>query len=317
MNTWVDLLHHQPGLAWMTLSVCVILALVTAGYWGLRWRRPSLGLLKIGSRLAFLWSMTFIFGLAILFGYQILVVYLWYVAFLALKEFFSITPTRRADRRVLFWAYLSAPIQFVFILLGWQQAFTIFVPIHVFLVLPMIMVLRGEMAGFLKAWSLMGWGVITTVYSLGHLAYLLVLPAADQPTVGGSGLFLFLVSLAQLSHALQFAFGRLVDTPSLRLPVSTTRNGASLVGSVLVVTPIAWLVAPWLTPFTSSQAAILGALIAVGAFIGYMILSAIKGDLQLKDRGEMTPGRGGVLNRIDAFVYTAPLFYYLVLQWHY
>jgi phosphatidate cytidylyltransferase len=158
---------------------------------------------------------------------------------------------------------------------------------------------------------------MTTVYSLGHLAYLLVLPAADQPTVGGSGLFLFLVGLAQLSYVVQFGFGKLLPRPNLRLPVSTTRNWASLVGSVLVITPIAWLIAPWLTPLTSGQAVTLGVLIALGAFVGYIILSAIKSDLQLKDRGEMTPGRGGVLNRIDAFVYSAPLFYYLVLQWHY
>jgi phosphatidate cytidylyltransferase len=61
----------------------------------------------------------------------------------------------------------------------------------------------------------------------------------------------------------------------------------------------------------------MGAIIAAGAFVGYIILSAIKNDLQLKDRGEMTPGRGGILNRIDAFVFTAPLFYYLLVQWHY
>lgn len=227
------------------------------------------------------------------------------------------TPTRRTDRRVLFWAYLALPIQFIFILLEWRNAFIMFVPIHVFLVLPMVMVLMGEARGFLRAWTTIGWSIITTVYSLGYLAYLLVLPVADKPSVSGSGLFLFLVGLAQISHAAQFFFGKLFDNPRLSLKVSKTRNWASLLGSILVTTPIAWLVAPWLTPFTPTQALLMGVIIATGAFVGYIILSAIKTDLQIKDRGTMTPGHGGILNRIDTFIYTAPLFFFLVGAWHY
>jgi phosphatidate cytidylyltransferase len=61
----------------------------------------------------------------------------------------------------------------------------------------------------------------------------------------------------------------------------------------------------------------MGAIIAASSFVGYIVLSAIKMDLQIKDRGTMTPGHGGVLNRIDNLIYTAPLFFYLVLAWHY
>jgi predicted CDP-diglyceride synthetase/phosphatidate cytidylyltransferase len=49
----------------------------------------------------------------------------------------------------------------------------------------------------------------------------------------------------------------------------------------------------------------------LGGFVGYVVLLAIKGDLQLKDRGAMTLGRGGILNRIDAIIYTAPLYFSL------
>ncbi|MEZ4617009.1 MAG: hypothetical protein R2867_16095 [Caldilineaceae bacterium] len=87
--------------------------------------------------------MTIAYLLALLLSPRILILYIWFIAFLALK-FFSMTPSRRADRRVLFVAYLSLPIQFILILLGWRQAFVLFVPIWVFLVLPMVMVIIGE-----------------------------------------------------------------------------------------------------------------------------------------------------------------------------
>ena len=99
--------------------------------------------------------------------------------------------------------------------------------------------------------------------------------------------------------------------------MSKTRSWASLLGSLLVTIPVAWWVGPALTPFTPLEAILMGCLISIGAFIGYIIVSAIKTDLQLRDRGTMTPGQGGVLNRIDTFIYTAPLFFYLVWQFHY
>jgi len=317
MVTLSQLLQNQPGLARVTNGVILLLVAVTLGYWLLLWFRPSENLLKIGSRIAFLWVVTLVFVLALLYSPKILVLYIWFIAFLALKEFFSMTPTRRADRRVLFCAYLSLPIQFILILLERRNAFIMFAPIHVFLILPMVMVLIGDARGFLRAWSTIGWSIITTVYSLGHLAYLVVMPLNASAPAGGSGLFLFLVGLSQITHAAQLLFGKLFPDPRLSLKVSQTRNWASLLGSILVTTPIAWLMAPLLTPFTPLQAAIMGVIIAVGAFVGYIIFSAIKMDLQIKDRGAMTPGHGGVLNRIDTFIYTAPLFFYLVMAWHY
>ena len=320
MVTLLQLLQNQPGLPMVTNGVLASLAAITLGYWLLLWFRPSQSLAKIGSRIAFLWVVMSVFLLAILYSVKILVLYIWFIAFLALKEFFSMTPTRRVDRRVLFCAYLSLPIQFILILLERRTAFSMFAPIHVFLILPMVMVMIGEARGFLRAWSTMGWAIISTVYSLGHLAYLLVLPGVGASTItetaAGPGLFLFLVVLAQLSHAVQFVFGKLFPAPRFSLKVSKTRNWASLLGSILLIPPLAWFLAPQITPFTSVEALVMGVIIAASAFVGYIILSAIKTDLQIKDRGTMTPGHGGVLNRIDTLIYTAPLFFYLVLAWH-
>lgn len=317
MVTFSQLLQNQYGLPMITNGLLVLLAIITLAYWLLLWFRPGPNLPKIGSRIAFLWVVLIMFLLAILYSPKVLILYIWFIAFLALKEFFSMTPTRRADRRVLFGAYLSLPIQFILILLQRRTAFILFAPIHVFLLLPMVMVMVGDPRGFLRAWSTIGWGIITTVYSLGHLAYLLVLPPLGDSSTTGAGLFIFLVALAQLSYAIQFIFGRLVSDPRLSLKVSQTRNWAGLVGSVVVTALVAWPVAPLITPFTPVQALLMGAIIAASSFVGYIVLSAIKMDLQIKDRGTMTPGHGGILNRIDNLIYTAPLFFYLVLAWHY
>ena len=305
-------LLDQPDLVLALSAVIAILGLATAGYLLLKWLTPTRNLPKIGSRIQFLWIMTGLYLLAVVYSRTILLLFIWFVSFLALKEFLSITPTRRADRRVLFWAYLAIPVQYILIWLEWFEAFVGFVPLYVFLFLPTMMVMVGETHGFLRANSTLTWGILATVFSLGHLAFLLVLPATENAPVGGVGLFLFLIILTQLNDVAQFLFGRLFDFPKLRLKVSTTRNWASLIGSLGSSALLAWLTAPMLTPLTSPQAVVVGLIIAFGGFAGYITLSAVKADLHLKDRGTMTPGHGGALNRIDSLIFTAPTFFYIV-----
>jgi phosphatidate cytidylyltransferase len=261
--------------------------------------------------------MTGLFLLGALFSRNYLLFSIAFISFLALKEFLSITPTRRADRRVLFFAYLAIPIQFYFIWNKLYDAFILFIPIYLFFFLALLMVVIGETRGFLKAYSSLNLGLMLTVFSPGHLAYLLVLPSEGNPVGGGLGLFLFLVILTQLSDVAQFLFGRLFNQPKLRLKVSLTRTWASLIGSIASTALLAWLAAPLLTPLTEAQAIATGAVIAFGSFIGYLTMSVIKSDLHLKDRGVMTPGQGGVLNRIDSLIYTAPLFFHIVVYLHF
>jgi len=132
------------------------------------------------------------------------------VSFLALKEYLSLIPTRRADRIVLFWAYLAIPIQYVWIDMRWYGMFIVFLPVFVFLLLPLQMVLIGETSGFLRAAGTLHWGLMATVFSISHVAFLLVLPKTVNPHGGGPGLVLYLVFLTQFNDVAQYLWGGLL-----------------------------------------------------------------------------------------------------------
>ena len=63
------------------------------------------------------------------------------------------------------------------------------------------MVMAGETKGFLRAYGTLVWGTMATVYSLGHLGYLLMLAPSTNPITGGAGLFLFIPAIL-LEHGL-------------------------------------------------------------------------------------------------------------------
>jgi phosphatidate cytidylyltransferase len=308
----MDILQVGPSLTVMLGTIAGLLVLATVGYWVVKQANPNQDLAKIGLRLRFWWILTAVFGLSFAFGQTVLFLAIAIISFLALKEFLSMTPTRRADRRVLFLAYLAIPIQFYLIRIGASGLFFFFIPVFVFLFLPLAMALVGEPRGFLSAYGTLNWGLMVTVYSLGYVAYLLQLPTDDALAAGGSGLVLFLIVLAQFSEVAQYLFGQLFGRRKIMPHISTTKTWGGLIGGIMATAVVARLIGPLLTPFTVSQAIAIGIIVAVTGFSGYITLTAIKRDLQLKDRASMVPGHGGVLNRIGSLIFTAPLFFYLV-----
>jgi phosphatidate cytidylyltransferase len=75
--------------------------------------------------------------------------------------------------------------------------------------------------------------------------------------------------------------------------------------------------APLLSPFSFSQSLILGLIISSMGFVGDVVMSAVKRDLGIKDYSQLIPGHGGILDRCDSLIYTAPLFFHYYAYLYY
>ena len=263
------------------------------------------------------WVMVVLFTLALVLNRTVALVFFAFVSFLALKEYLSLIPTRRVDRRILFWAYLAIALQYYWIAINWYVMFLIFVPVYMFLFLPMRMVVASEPQGFLRAVGTLHWGLMLTVFSLGHMAYLLMLPPAGNPVAGGAGLLFYLVVLTESNDIAQYTWGKLLGRHPVIPSISPNKTWEGLMGGIATTLALAVLMAPWLTPFAPGPALGMGLLLSVAGFIGDITISALKRDLGVKDSGNLIPGHGGVLDRIDSLTYTAPLFFHCTVYFYF
>ncbi len=125
---------------------------------------------------------------------------------------------------------------------------------------------------------------------------LLILVAVVGPWISDSGAY----------FAGRF-FGRHPLFPSLS--PSKTIEGA--IGGLLLTTlVIGWTTASFLG-FSAYQAVVFGAAVSLFSQTGDLFESILKRILDLKDLGNFLPGHGGVLDRIDSLLFTAPAVYYI------
>lgn len=237
------------------------------------------------------------------------IVALGFISFLALKEYFTLIPTRKVDRRVLLWAYLCVPLQFYWVHIEWYGLFIIFIPVYALLFIAFRLMLAGETQGFIKSVGTMHWGLMLTVFNLSHLAFLLVMPMKVDLPAGGGGLLFFVVFLTQFNDVAQYFWGKTLGGKHKVVPyISPGKSWEGLIGGVLTTTVLAVLIAPYFTPFSLMYAAMAGALIGTVGFVGDVTISAVKRDLGTKDSGSLLPGHGGILDRLDSLTLAAPLF---------
>ena len=97
----------DPSVRWSLAGIGALLVLATLIVGALSRWKPNVDFSSLRQRVNSWWVMTGVFTLAMTLSRNVSIGFFAFISFLALKEFLSLIPTRRADRRVLFWAYLA------------------------------------------------------------------------------------------------------------------------------------------------------------------------------------------------------------------
>jgi phosphatidate cytidylyltransferase len=275
---------------------------------------PNAAVENLNARIKAWWVMVILIGIAFIAGRVGVLILFAFCSFAALREFVTLINTRRADH----WALASAffivlPIQYYLLWTKEYGIFAIFIPVYAFLLMPIISVLRGDTERFLLRIAELQWALMICVFCASHVPALLTL---NIPGYEGRNVLLiaFLVIVVQLSDVLQYVWGKLFGRTKIAPNLSPSKTVEGFVGGVISATLIGASLS-WITPFTPFQAGVLAFIITIMGFFGGLVMSAIKRDRGVKDWGNLIEGHGGLIDRLDSVVFSAPIFFHIVRYW--
>ena len=262
----------------------------------------------VGAVLFWLAWMSGAVGATLLFGI---------VSFLALREFITLMHTRRGDHRGLLLAFFVVlPLQFTLAGGRWFDLFTVFIPVYVFLAIPVVSALAGDPARFLERNAKIQWGIMVCVYGLSHAPALLLL---EFPNFAGRGAFLlfFLVVVTASAQIVQEAASRRLRAMPAARHIDRSFSarawwlgviGAGVIGAAMY----------WATPFKPLQALALASLAAGAGTLGELVMRALKRDAGVTSWGNASAltGAVGLLDRVAPLAFSAPIFFHLT-RWYF
>jgi phosphatidate cytidylyltransferase len=257
------------------------------------------------------WAMVAVLFSALVLGRYATIVVFGFASLMALREFLTLTPTRKSDYWPLFIAFFVAlPGQYWLLVEQWYGLFAVFIPVYIFALISAASALSQDTEDFLSRNARILFAVMVCVYGVSHAPALLML---DIPGFEGHNaqLLFFFTFIVQISDVLQYVFGKLFGRTKLAPVVSPSKTWEGLVGGGLATTLIGGLL-HFVTPFGFVQAAGLAALIVVCGALGGLVMSAVKRSLAAKDWGSGIAGHGGYMDRLDSLGFAAPVFFHIV-----
>lgn len=304
----------SPDLYWLLGGVAALLTLATLIAEGLRLRIAPNGdnpvIENLNARIAAWWVMVIGLSLAFLAGKTGVVLLFALCSFAALREFLTLTHRARADHLGLAASFfIVLPVQYVLIWTEWYGLYAIFIPVYVFLLLPVLTALRGNPTDFLSRVSQTQWALMICVFCISHVPAFLSLQI-DGYEGRNVILIAYLIFVVQLSDVMQYVWGKLLGKTKIAPSLSPSKTWEGFVGGVASAIAVGTALF-WMTPFSPLQAAGLCLIITLMGLFGGLVMSAIKRDRGVKDWGHLIAGHGGFIDRLDSVIFAAPIFFHL------
>ncbi len=248
------------------------------------------------------WGSTLLFGL---------------VSFIALREFVTLTHTRRGDHRSLLLAFFVVlPLQYLIVASRAFDLFTVFIPVYTFLAIPVVSAFGNDPQRFLERTAKIQWGIMVCVYGMSHAPALLLL---DLPNYRGRGAFMVLylvivVAIAQIAQ--EAASRRLRRRPVARAISRSFSWRAWLIGGSAAA--LAGVMLYWSTPFKPLPALAMGFVAGASGTLGEFVMRALKRDAGVRNWGgkASVTGAVGLLDRVAPLCFAAPVFFHAV-RWYF
>jgi len=155
-----------------------------------------------------------------------------------------------------------------------------------------------------------GWTVTGILYIGWMLSFYVLIRALDN----GIWWVYLVIACTALSDVFAYAVGSTVGKHALASSISPGKTWEGSAGGLAASIIFALILGTWFQlPLNLWQMVVAGLIIGVFSLLGDLVESLLKRNMHTKDAGQLLPGHGGILDRIDSHLLIAPVAYYLIL----
>lgn len=294
------------------------------------------------------WVVVLVFWLGWVMGNTVALGLFACISFLALREFLTLSPIRRADHRSLVLSFFVVlPLQYWLVGSQHFEMFGVFIPVYVFLALPFASALGNDPQRFLERNAKLQWGIMVCVYGLSHVPGILLL---QFPGYNHRSAFLvfFLVIVVQVCMVTQHLAARYWPRPAVAPAISSSFHWRSAALGIAVGSVFGAALAG-ITPWVPGTAFAFSFIACLAGCMGHFVMKALKRDHGRNVRvgydngpsmvanatdtanaaASSTPptpapqprsivvtGAAGLLDRVDALCFAAPVFFHSA-RWYF
>ncbi|MCX8131781.1 MAG: phosphatidate cytidylyltransferase [Clostridia bacterium] len=146
--------------------------------------------------------------------------------------------------------------------------------------------------------------------------FFIFLPLLYNERSGKEFLFIYFLLLIN-NDAFGYIFGTIFGKHRLIPKVSPNKTVEGFIVGICATVLIGLVLRHYLVPgYPIGYFLILCIILSLGGITGDLVMSMFKRSLKLKDFGNLIPGHGGILDRLDSLLFIAPVFYFYIVNLH-
>ena len=141
------------------------------------------------------------------------------------------------------------------------------------------------------------------------ISFIIQLVDLSNSSSTNSAWLFYLFVLTALNDIGQFIAGKCFGKHQIASTISPNKTWQGLMGGIVVSIAVSVLLGYYMQLSSIINLMLLGIFLSIGGFAGDLLFSSAKRFLKIKDFSKLIPGHGGILDRVDSLVVTAPLLF--------
>lgn len=200
-------------------------------------------------------------------------------------------------------------LQYLAISFGNTHVFMAMIPVFCLWLIPGLVIFRATIKD-LPLVAAVGFGLSLMIYYLSHIAALSAFSQLNFSQDLATMSVLVLVLITWSNDIFQFLAGKSLGKTKIVPEVSPNKTLAGFIGGFLGTLLLTGICANQLLNLKMQDSIYLGLMIGFTGMFGDLFFSAVKRHIGVKDFSQAIPGHGGLLDRLDSLIFTAPIYFH-------